>query len=249
MQNHLFQILSIVAMNRPKSLSSNDVRDEKVKVLQSIKPLTIDDILLGQYTASLDGKTPGYLQDPTVPKDSVTPTFAAAVFNIDNDEWRGVPFILKCGKALNEQKAEIRIQFHNVAGSLYPNAARNELVIRVQPNEAVYMKFNNKEPGLSNKAVVSELELTYKDRYASNRIPDAYENLIFDVLVGEKSNFVRDDELDAAWKIFTPVLDKIEKERAVKIHEYSFGTRGPIVLDEFIEKAGYTRSLDYKYRL
>jgi len=111
MQNHLFQILTIVAMARPVTLDAEDIRDEKVKVLRAIKPLTIDEVLLGQYTKSLDGKVPGYLDDPGVPKDSVTPTFAAAVFNIANERWDGVPFILKCGKAMNEQKAEIRIQF------------------------------------------------------------------------------------------------------------------------------------------
>ncbi|RKO89471.1 hypothetical protein BDK51DRAFT_27089, partial [Blyttiomyces helicus] len=126
-------ILSIFAMERPVSLEAEDVRNEKVKVLRCIPPLTLDNTLLGQYTKSPDGKEPGYLEDPTVPKDSVTPTFAAARFFINNERWDGVPFVLKCGKALNEQKTEIRIQFNDVAGNIYPNLNRNELVIRVQP--------------------------------------------------------------------------------------------------------------------
>lgn len=140
MQNHLLQILSIVAMEQPKTLSAEDVRDEKVKVLKSIEPITLNNVVLGQYTKSADGKEPGYLDDATVPENSLAPTFAAAALEISNDRWKGVPFILKCGKALSEQKAEIRIQFKDVANRIYPNAARNELVVRVQPKEAMYLK-------------------------------------------------------------------------------------------------------------
>ncbi|KAJ3107570.1 Glucose-6-phosphate 1-dehydrogenase [Phlyctochytrium planicorne] len=244
MQNHLLQILSITAMEKPVSLDAEDVRNEKVKVLRSIKPLTVDDVLLGQYTASPDGKEPGYLDDPTVPKGSQTPTYAAAVFFIHTERWEGVPFILKCGKALNEQKAEIRIQFQDVAGNIYSNLARNELVIRVQPDEAVYMKFMNKQPGLSTSSTVSELDLSYSKRYGDMKIPDAYESLILDCLKGDKSNFVRDDELDAAWKIFTPLLHKIEAGK-VKPESYVFGSRGPEGVNNFIEKHGYQRHAGY----
>ncbi|KAJ3225323.1 Glucose-6-phosphate 1-dehydrogenase [Clydaea vesicula] len=241
MQNHLFQILSIVAMGRPVTLDAEDVRNEKVKVLRSIKPLSIDDVLLGQYTRSADGKNKGYKDDEGVPQDSYTATFAAAVFNIANERWDGVPFILKCGKALDEAKAE------DVPGSIYPGLARNELVIRIQPKEAVYMKVMNKEPGLSNAAVISELDLSYTDRYSLSRIPDAYESLILDVLKGEKSNFVRDDELDAAWKIFTPVLHQIEKEK-IKPELYEFGSRGPASLSRWIENHGYKRTHGYQWK-
>ncbi|KAJ3176256.1 Glucose-6-phosphate 1-dehydrogenase [Irineochytrium annulatum] len=246
MQNHLFQILSIVAMDRPASLDAEDVRNEKVKVLRCIKPLTIDDVLLGQYTASEDGKEPGYLDDPTVPKGSTTPTYAAATFMIHNERWEGVPFILKCGKALNEQKTEVRIQFQDVAGNIYSNLARNELVIRVQPNEAVYMKFMNKQPGLSNATTVSELDLSYSKRYGDLKIPDAYESLILDVLKGDKSNFVRDDELDCAWRIFTPLLHKIEKEK-IQPQLYKFGSRGPEGVNSFIERHGFQRDAGYTW--
>ncbi|KAJ3081951.1 Glucose-6-phosphate 1-dehydrogenase, partial [Quaeritorhiza haematococci] len=246
MQNHLLQILTIVAMARPVTLDAEDVRNEKVKVLRAIRPLTVDDVLLGQYTKSADGKQPGYLDDPGVPKDSVTPTFAAAVFYIRNERWDGVPFILKCGKALNEQKVEIRIQFQDVPGNIYPDTSRNELVIRVQPDEAVYMKFMNKQPGLSTNATISELDLSYSQRYSEVKTPDAYESLILDVLKGDKSNFVRDDELDAAWKIFTPLLHKTEGER-VKPELYEFGTRGPASLNAFVERAGYRRAVGYEW--
>ncbi|CAG8453216.1 801_t:CDS:2 [Diversispora eburnea] len=241
MQNHILQILSIVAMERPVSLSSEDVRDEKVRVLRCIPPVKLQDVLLGQYTKSEDGTNPGYLDDNTVPPGSNCPTFAAATLFINNDRWEGVPFILKCGKALNEPKTEIRIQFQDVPGNVFKNSSRNELVIRVQPNEAVYMKMTNKLPGLSMDTVISELDLTYHRRFSDFVIPDAYESLILDVLKGDHSNFVRDDELDAAWKIFTPILHQIKEEK-IKPLPYAFGSRGPSGIDEFVSKYGFKRS-------
>ncbi|KAI9014918.1 glucose-6-phosphate dehydrogenase [Gaertneriomyces semiglobifer] len=246
MQNHLLQILTVVAMEKPVSLDAEDVRNEKVKVLRAISPLKLKDVVLGQYTKSPDGKEAGYLDDEGVPKDSVTPTFAAAVMYIKNERWDGVPFILKAGKALDVQKTEIRIQFQDVPGNIYPSIARNELVVRVQPKEAVYMKLMNKQPGLSSNAVTSELDLSYSKRYSDVKIPDAYESLILDVLKGDKANFVRDDELDAAWKIFTPLLHQIDSER-IKPEQYAFGSRGPNSADDFIQKHGYTRDPAYHW--
>ncbi|CAI2179225.1 14959_t:CDS:2 [Funneliformis geosporum] len=241
MQNHLLQILSIVAMERPVSLSAEDVRDEKVRVLRCIPPVKLEDTLLGQYTRSEDGDKPGYLEDNTVPKGSTCPTFAACTLWINNERWEGVPFILKCGKALSEQKAEIRVQFQDVPGNVFKDSPRNELVIRVQPNEAVYMKMTSKLPGLSMDTVISELDLTYNRRFSDFKIPDAYESLILDVLKGDHSNFVRNDELDAAWKIFTPILHKIDHEKIVP-KPYAYGTRGPASADEYMTKYGFKRS-------
>ncbi|KAI9364509.1 glucose-6-phosphate dehydrogenase [Zopfochytrium polystomum] len=246
MQNHLLQILTVVAMERPLSLDAEDIRNEKVKVLRQVQPIKMENVLLGQYVANDDHTEAGYIDDPTVPRGSLTATYAAAALFISSERWEGVPFILKCGKALNEAKAEIRIQFRDVAGSLYDNIGRNELVIRVQPNEALYIKLCSKEPGLSNLPVMSELDLSYSTRYRDVKIPDAYESLILDVLREDKSNFVRDDELDAAWKIFTPLLHKIEKEQ-IRPAPYKFGSRGPPGTDAFIEKFGYKRSKDYKW--
>lgn len=235
-------------MANPVTLDAEDVRNEKVKILKAIRPIGLDDVVLGQYTASQDKTNPGYLDDPGVPADSVTPTYAAAVFNIRNERWDGVPFVMRCGKAINEQKAEIRIQFNDVPGNIYgSNVARNELVIRVQPNEAVYMKFVNKKPGLSSDPVVSELDLSYKSRYSELKIPDAYESLLLDVLKGDKSNFVRNDELQAAWAIFTPLLHDIEEKR-IKPELYEFGSRGPASVQPFIERHGYRRSIGYEWK-
>lgn len=241
-QNHLLQVMSLIAMERPISTDAEDIRDEKVKVLKCIPPISVNDALLGQYIAE-NGK-PSYLDDVTIKnKDSLTPTFAALVLFVQNERWEGVPFVLKAGKALNEAKVEVRIQFRNVAGSLYNGAARNELVLRVQPDEAVYIKFNNKQPGLSYQTIQTELDLTYQNRYTDMAIPDAYESLILDVLRNDHSNFVRDDELVAAWKIFTPLLHKIDAHHSdIKLSNYKYGSRGPAELDNFMKRYGYDRS-------
>lgn len=237
----LLQVLSLIAMERPISTESEAIRDEKVKVLKCIPPIVAEDALLGQYIGA-NGK-PGYLEDDTLKnKQSRTPTFAALVCWIQNERWEGVPFILKAGKALNDAKVEVRIQFRNVAGSLYKGSSRNELVLRVQPREAVYVKFNNKQPGLSYQTIQTDLDLSYHNRYTDLAIPDAYESLILDVLRADHSNFVRDDELEAAWKIFTPLLHKIDSDSSIPVKPYEYGSRGPAELDDFVRKYGYDRS-------
>ncbi|CAK4071866.1 unnamed protein product [Aphanomyces euteiches] len=257
MQNHLLQVLTLVAMEAPVRASgdgyANFVRDEKVKVLNCIEPIKLKDTIMGQYVA--DPENPksevGYLEDPTVPNDSVTPTFAMAVLNIKNPRWDGVPFIMKAGKALNARKAEVRIVFKPVPGAahMFPNTniPQNELVLRLQPDEAVYMKMNVKSPGLSTKAVASELDLSYSMRYADTHLPDAYTRLVLDVLRGKQATFVRDDELRAAWKIFSPLLHEIDEKKIPPI-PYPFGSRGPPESDDLIRSLGYVyHKGEYQY--
>nr|XP_002126015.1 glucose-6-phosphate 1-dehydrogenase-like [Ciona intestinalis] len=251
MQNHLFQVLCLTAMEKPASNNADDIRDEKVKVLKCIRPLKLDDLVLGQYVADPEGTgdaKEGYLDDPTVPKGSVTPTFAVGKFNICNERWDGVPFILKCGKALNERKAEVRVQFRDVPGDIFSNGVvkRNELVMRVQPNEAVYCKMMTKSPGMNVEPVETEMDLSYNLRYKDVKMPDAYERLILDVFTGSQLNFVRSDELSEAWRIFTPVLHQIENEKVNPI-PYKYGTRGPEEADVFIKAAGFHYSSTYKW--
>nr|GAT59437.1 glucose-6-phosphate 1-dehydrogenase [Mycena chlorophos] len=242
LQNHLLQVLSILTMERPVSFSAEDIRDEKVKVLRSIPPIAREDTLLGQYAAA-NGK-PGYLDDETVPRNSVCPTFAATTLWIHNPRWEGVPFILKAGKALNEAKVEVRIQFKDVTQGIFKDISRNELIIRIQPSEAVYLKMNTKTPGLITRAMPTEMDLTYKRRFTETKIPEAYEALILDALKGDHSNFVRNDELDVAWKIFTPILHWIEGKQGQRPRpvQYPYGSRGPKELDAFITKYGYKRA-------
>lgn len=235
MQNHLIQILALFAMETPVSLDAEDIRNEKVKVLRSMRPLRLDDVVVGQYKSHTRGGVtyPGYTDDKTVPKDSLTPTFAAAALFIDNARWDGVPFLMKAGKALHNRRAEIRVQFRHVPGNLYNrnfgtdlDQSTNELVIRVQPDEAIYLKINNKVPGLGMRLDRSTLNLHYAARY-SKEIPDAYERLLLDAIEGERRLFIRSDELDAAWALFTPLLKELEKKKVIPEY-YPYGSRGPV---------------------
>jgi len=245
-QNHLLQVMSLVAMEPPVKVtgpgSTNYIRDEKVKVLNCIEPVTLEDCVLGQYLAAPDGSEVAYTEDDTVPDDSVTPTFATIVLWINNPRWAGVPFILKAGKALNERKADIRVQFKNAPGSASlfdgQTITENELVMRLQPDEAVYIKTNVKSPGLATKPIVSELDLSYKERY-DVELFDAYTRLILEVIRGRQATFVRDDELKASWAIFTPLLHQIDDGK-IKPILYEYGSRGPPESDKLAEKVGYS---------
>lgn len=238
-------------MERPISFSAEDIRDEKVRVLRGMDAIEPKNVIIGQYGKSLDGSKPAYKEDDTVPRDSRCATFCAMVAYIKNERWDGVPFILKAGKgnnniystllviiflcwtvpltllccfiALNEQKTEIRIQFRDVTSGIFKDIPRNELVIRVQPNESVYIKMNSKLPGLSMQTVCTELDLTYRRRFSDLKIPEAYESLILDALKGDHSNFVRDDELDSSWRIFTPLLHYLDDNKEITPMEYPYG--------------------------
>ncbi|KHG01601.1 Glucose-6-phosphate 1-dehydrogenase-2C cytoplasmic-like protein [Gossypium arboreum] len=237
-QNHLLQVLCLVAMEKPVSLKPERIRDEKVKVLQSVLPIKDEEVVLGQYE--------GYRDDPTVPDHSNTPTFATVILRIHNERWEGVPFILKAGKALNSRKAEIRVQFKDVPGDIFKckKQGRNEFVIRLQPSEAMYMKLMVKQPGLEMSTVQSELDLSYRQRYQGVTIPEAYERLILDTIRGDQQHFVRRDELKAAWEIFTPLLHRIDNGEMKPI-PYQAGSRGPAEADELLEKAGYVQTHGY----
>lgn len=248
MQNHLLQVLSLIGMERPVSFSAEDIRDEKVKLLKAIAPINIEDTVLGQYGRSEDGKEPAYTDDPTVAPNSRAITFAALHLQIHNERWEGVPFILRAGKALDEAKVEIRIQFKDVAKGIFQNIPRNELVIRVQPEEAIYLKMNSKYPGLTTRTVITDLDLTYHSRYANLRIPEAYEALILDALKGDHSNFVRDDELSVSWGLFTPLLDQIENDPNIVPESYPYGSRGPKSVSKFLTDRGYVRDHEGLYQ-
>lgn len=251
-QNHLTQVLTLLTMEPPTVLVGPDaahrVRDAKVAVLTAIRPVKEDDVFLGQYE--------GYTDDPTITnKDTTTPTFAQVRVFVNNARWEGVPIVFKAGKEMEERKSEIRIQFkaapaadflfNNVCGE--KGCPRNELVLRIQPNEAIYMKTNVKAPGFSFEPVQSELEVNYDKRYSEEHNPDAYSRLILDVIHGNQAHFVRDDELIKSWEIFTPILHKIDRGD-IKPKTYKVGSRGPDGADEwFSEKSGFVYDGKYKY--
>jgi glucose-6-phosphate 1-dehydrogenase len=244
MQNHLIQILSLVAMEPCTKMDAGHICNQKVKVVRAVPPLTLEDVVVGQYTAAdWKGKSyGGYLDDPMVPDGSITPTFGAAVLKIDNERWRDVPFLIRAGKGLESRSTEIRIQLRQVNKSMYAalgdNHAPNELVIRVQPDESIMLTVASKVPGMGMKLKTTQLDLRYNEAF-DEIIPDAYESLIMDVIRGDKSLFIRKDELAAAWNIFTPMLHQLEKD-GVKPEPYAFGSRGPEAADELAARYGVT---------
>lgn len=228
LQNHLLQILSLIAMEKPASTNAKDVTDEKLKILKSIHPLQMNNLHVGQYQAGelRGGRHVGYTEEASVPDDSRTPTYAAAVLRINNERWQGVPFVISAGKGLNEHVNEVRIHFKDLPDNIFCDSEAcipgNQLVIRIQPDETIYLKIVCKRPGLDFDMVESLLDLRYKSAFSS-QIPDAYECLLLDVMHGDKSLFIRSDELQAAWDIFTPVLHEMD-EKATTPVPYPFGT-------------------------
>ena len=169
-----------------------------------------------------------------MPPGSKCPTFAAMALFIDNARWDGVPFLMKAGKALHKRQAEIRIQFHHAPGKLYKKQLgsesemnSNELVIRIQPDESINLRLNSKIPGLGMRLDQTDLDLQYKTKFSEDSLPDAYERLILDVVQGDKRLFIRNDELEEAWKLFTPLLETIEDDQMAP-ELYPYGSRGPI---------------------
>jgi len=243
MQNHLLQMLALVAMEQPVSLDSKLVRDEKVKALSAVSPLTLEDLVVGQYTAgTVKGQHfPGYLEEKGTPPGSITPTFAAAVLHVKNRRWDGVPFFIVAGKGLNSRVAEIRVRFEEVPSNIFSRSgkrlAENEMVIRIQPNAGMSLRIINKVPGLGIRLDESNLDLSYEAAFSGAEIPDAYESLLLDVILGDKSLFIRSDELEAAWDVFTPALHALEAN-GVKPEQYQFGTQGPAKVRELAQWYG-----------
>ena len=218
-QNHLAQLLALVAMEQPLSLKADDVRREKVRALRACKVLDSRDVIRGQYD--------GYADDASIKnKKTTTETFAACKLFVDTPRWAGVPFILTAGKALQEKKVEVRIVFREAPCQVpeLRGACRNELVVRVQPDERVYWRVANKVPGLEELQVEPRrMNLMYTHTEVKG-MPDAYERLVLEVLRGDATNFVSVEELDASWAVFSPALLKLE---GTKPERYAYGGAGP----------------------
>lgn len=239
MQNHLTQMLALIAMERPGSFSAEDMRQEKARVLRLVPPLEMKNTILGQYGKPRGGEKPGYKDDESVPKKSQCATFCASVAYVKNARWEGVPFILKAGKATGESKTEIRIQLKDTTAAMLEHTMHNELIIQIQPKEGVRLKMNAKDPGLELKTVATELDLTYKGIVEDPDLPEAYEALLLDALRGDFSLSVREDELEASWKIFTPLLHHLESTKDIVPEEYPYGSDGPESLKKFVESYQY----------
>jgi glucose-6-phosphate 1-dehydrogenase len=233
-QSHLLQILSLVAMELPVAANSNnggnsgnweteEIRNAKVEVLKNIPEVHLRDCLLGQYD--------GYREDPNITnRETITPTYATVKLDVNTPTWKGVPFVLEAGKALDERLCEVRMHFHGSTAS-QPNA----LVMRLQPIPALFFCANVKTPGYSEAPVSTHVGMDYAS--AASKIPDAYTSLILDVVRGRQTSFMRDDELMAAWKIFTPLLHQIERDR-VEPRSYQKGTLGPESRADYLQGMG-----------
>ncbi len=233
-QNHLLQLLCIVAMEPPVSLDPNAVRDEKLKVLRSLRPMgaaeVARDTVCGQYTAgAVNGeKAPGYLQEAGVPPGSATETFVALRARIDNWRWAQVPIFLRTGKRMAERRSEIVIEFADLPYSLFPDAPRqpvNRLLIRLQPEEHVQLQMMAKEPGSGMRLRAVNLGLDLESAFSARRA-EAYERLLIDVIKGRLTHFMRRDELEAAWAWVDPILDGWRRLDE-KPRPYSAGSWGP----------------------
>ncbi len=232
LQNHLLQLLCMTAMEPPYRLHPDAVRDEKVKVLRSLRPMTDETIpekvVRGQYQASETGLT-SYADDLGSNGDSSTETFVALKVEIDNWRWAGVPFYLRTGKRLAERACEIAVHFKPVPHSIFTlqhrSAMANRLVFRLQPDEGIRLSLCEKQPGAGMTVKSSELSLN-PESLARTRTPDAYERLLNDVIQGNQTLFVRDDELMAAWEWLDPVIQHWRRSD-MRPEAYAAGTWGP----------------------
>ncbi len=219
-QSHLMQVMALVAMEPPISLAADDVRDEKMKVLRSMRPISAEDVkhiaVRAQYgEGQVDGETvPAYRDEKNVAGDSCTETFAAVKFYVDNWRWQGVPFVLRTGKRLPDRVSEICIRFKAPPQKLFHldenNVLNNELIFRLQPDEGMQLTMTAKQPGLSTNLRGVKLDATYG--MLGSGMPEAYETLLHDVMLGEAGLFSRADEVEESWKIVAPIMDAWAKE-------------------------------------
>ncbi len=246
-QNHMLGMLALVGMEPPASFEADHVRGEKVKLLQSIRPLTLQsaetDFVRGQYVSGkTEGKpVPGYRDESQVDPNSTTETFVAAKLFIDNWRWRGVPFYLRAGKRLASKDTEIAITFEKVPHSMFisaglPDLPPNVLVIQIQPEEGISLSFQAKRPG--SKACIGTLRMQFSySEVFGDKPPEAYQRLLLDCMLGDQTLFTRQDEIEVCWKLLTPVLQKWQAEDG-KPYEYPVGSESFKEADRLIEADG-----------
>lgn len=236
-QNHLTQLLTLVAMEVPAVAEADAIRHEKIKVLQCIQPLTPRDVVLGQYTrGKLNGEAvPGYREEPDVPADSTTETYVALRLFINNWRWQGVPFVLQTGKRLPARLTRIAVTFRRPPIALFQSNAKsnlsaNVLHITLQPDEGFSLGFEVKKPGEGFNVVTQHLRFKYEQAFGP--LPEAYRTLLEDVVRGDQTLFVHASEVEEAWSLFMPILDQ-----KLPVHFYSAGTWSPPEADRLIRNA------------
>ena len=247
-QNHLLQLLTLVAMEPPAAFEADAVRDEKVKVLKALRPLTDEDVervvVRGQYGASRvsDQAFPGYREEPGVAPDSTVETFVALTVHIDNWRWAGVPFFLRAGKRLPKRVTEIAIHFKRAPYALFRSAGcgalePNVLTLRIQPDEGISLGFGSKAPGPTIR--IDQVQMDFRHAAAfGDAPPDAYERLLLDSIAGDSTLFARGDEVKCAWSFITSILDAWGRHAPPAFPNYAAGTWGPEAADALIRREG-----------
>lgn len=217
-QNHLLQLVALTASEPPSSIGAKALRDEKVKVFDAIRPLRLEDVVLGQYA--------GYRDELGVDPSSHTPTYAALRLHIDNWRWRGVPFYIRTGKGLSVKETEITLQFKEVPHQLFPDTtpSPNHLSLRIQPGEGIRLQFETKIPGAGMRTQPVDMTFDYSDLFGKLALADAYERLLLDALQGDASLFIRDDEIESCWRLLDPLL---HPDVEIPVHAYPRGSWGP----------------------
>lgn len=246
-QNHLMQILTMVAMEAPTSLHSDEIRNRKADVLKAIRRIKPEEVahyaVRGQYDhGSIKGKpVPGYIQEKGVAVNSTTETFVAMKFYLDNWRWQGVPFYIRTGKRMQEKQSSIVIQFRPVPHSTFSFGEEgmmpNRLIINIQPAMDIRLQFMTKKPGLSLSLKPAEMVFDYFSN--STQSPEAYETLILDALLGDPTLFMRSDQVEEAWDVVTTIQEAWKNDKSLNLHKYEAGNWGPEAADLLLARQGH----------
>jgi glucose-6-phosphate 1-dehydrogenase len=235
-QNHLFQLLSLVAMEPPASFSADAIRNEKVKVFQSIRPIALSDTVRAQYE--------GYRQAEGIAPNSQTPTYAALKLFVDNWRWQGVPFYLRSGKALERKTSEIIIEFQSPPHMMFhlpegSDFTPNILSLCIQPDEGIHLRFEAKEPDSDQDMRSVDMDFHYRSSFDGAVLPEAYERLLLEALDGDASLFTRSDGIESSWRVIDPVINGWAEHDSPPLVTYKRGTLGPAEGDQLLARAGH----------
>ncbi len=247
--NHMLQLLALTAMEAPIELEADSVREQKVQALKSIRPMTVEEVakrtVRGQYgPGEIDGKhVAGYREEPGVKPASVTETYAAVEFYVNNWRWAGVPFFIRTGKHLPRQVSEVRVHFKQTPQALFAGTPSkqgpNVITLRIQPDDGISIAFDVKQPGSHMRALTVDANFSYETTFG-HKGPPAYETLLLDSMRGDATLFTRHDEVEAEWRIITPIEEAWAKLPPPKFPNYAAGSDGPVEADALI--AGENRA-------
>jgi glucose-6-phosphate 1-dehydrogenase len=249
-QNHLLQILCLVAMEPPISFDADEIRNKKVDVLRAIRPFHPEEVhrvaVRGQYRKGtvLGREVPGYRQEQEVSPGSTTETYAGFTFHIDNWRWQGVPFYLRTGKRLAAKVSEVAVIFRSPPHQFFPSAAveswqPNRIVIRIQPEEGIGTRIQVKQPGTRLLLGAADMQFLYKEAFKAPT-PEAYETLLLDVIRGDATLFMRADQVESAWKVVMPILEAWESVPPADFPDYAAGSWGPEAADLMVARQGHS---------